>query len=157
MTSDEVRAQYERWMEEALDQAREAAEADEVPIGAVIVKEGGIIAHGRERKIELKDPSAHAEMLALRKAAALTGDWRLEDCILVTTLEPCPMCAGAALLARIPLIVYGATNDKFGAVETHVPLLAYEKWNHAVDTVGGILAEQCAGVLRDYFASKRCS
>ncbi len=142
-------------MHEALELAREAARHDEVPVGAVVVRGEQTIGRGRERKIELSDPTAHAEILALREAAAVAGDWRLEDCTLVVTLEPCPMCAGAALLARIPLIVYGAKNLKFGAVETHVPLLAYPNWNHRTEVVSGILAEQCAAVLSEFFARKR--
>src|SRR5687768_3996632 len=131
---------------EALELAREAARHNEVPVGAVVVRENEIIGRGRERKIEQSDPTAHAEILALKEAAQYSGDWRLEDCTLVVTLEPCPMCAGAALLARVPRIVYGAKNIKFGAVETHVPLLAYPNWNHEVQTTAGVLAEECAAV-----------
>lgn len=146
---------YERWMSEALEMARLAARADEVPIGAVVVRQGELIAREHERKIELHDPTAHAEVLALREAARQTGDWRLEDCTLFVTLEPCAMCAGATLLARIPLLVYGARNDKFGAVETHTHLLELERWNHRVECTGGILAPQCAAVLTEFFARKR--
>jgi tRNA(adenine34) deaminase len=148
-------ANYEGWMRAALRMAREAAAADEVPVGAVVVRAGEVIACARERKVELSDPTAHAEILALREAARVCGDWRLEDCALVATLEPCPMCAGAALLARVPLLVYGAPNEKFGAIVTHVTLLEYARWNHAVETVGGVLADECGSVLREYFAAKR--
>ena len=150
-------ADYEPWMRAALDLAREAAEADEVPVGAVVVRNGEVIAAARERKIEMRDPTAHAEILAMREAARVIGDWRLEECALVVTLEPCPMCAGAALLARVPLLVYGAANNKFGAVITHARLLDYPGWNHSVETVGGVLADECGAVLRHYFASKRGS
>jgi tRNA(adenine34) deaminase len=113
------------------------------------------VGRGRDRRLELTDPTAHAEILAMRAAATTLGDWRLEGCALYVTLEPCPMCAGAALLARIPLIVYGADNAKFGAVETHTALLDYGGWNHRVDTRGGVLAEESAALLREYFARKR--
>lgn len=142
-------------MRHALDLAREAAQAGEVPVGAVVVRNGEIIGRGRELKIELCDPTAHAELLALRDAASAVGDWRLENCALFVTLEPCPMCAGAALLARVPLVVYGAANRKFGAVETHAQILAYPGWNHQVETVGGILWEECAKALSDFFARRR--
>jgi tRNA(adenine34) deaminase len=146
---------HNRWMREALALARGAATANEVPVGAVVVRGDVIIGRGRERKIEFRDPTAHAEILALREAAATFGDWRLEDCALFVTLEPCPMCAGAVLLARVPLVVYGARNDKFGAIETHVPLLDYRGWNHEVGVVGGVLEQDCAGVLREFFSRKR--
>lgn len=150
-----VERDWERWMREAIALAREAAAADEVPVGAVVVHAGAIIGRGYDRKMELKDPTAHAEILAMREAATHLGDWRLENCALFVTLEPCPMCAGAALLARLPLIVYGARNDKFGAVETHLQTLDYPRWNHRVRTVGGMLADDCARILTDYFAGKR--
>ncbi|MCX7717971.1 MAG: tRNA adenosine(34) deaminase TadA [Candidatus Sumerlaeaceae bacterium] len=146
---------YEQWMREALTLAREAAAAREVPVGAVVVRWGTVIGRGRERKIELSDPTAHAEVLALREAAASLGDWRLEDCALFVTLEPCPMCAGAALLARVPLVVYGAANVKFGAIETRDSLLSGPAWNHRVRTVGGVLADEAAALLTEFFAAKR--
>lgn len=142
-------------MGEALEMAREAARMEEVPIGAVVVRAGEIVARQRERKIELADPTAHAEILALRAAAQVLGDWRLENCAIVVTLEPCPMCAGAILLARVPLLIYGARNLKFGAVETHTRILAYERWNHRVQTVGGIRAAECGELLGSFFARKR--
>lgn len=148
-------AVHEQWMREALALAREAAAAGEVPVGAVVVKDGEIIASARERKIELSDPTAHAELLALRAAAEQLGDWRLEDCTIYATLEPCPMCAGAILLARVPLLVYGAPNAKFGAVATHLHMLDYERWNHRVDIVDGVLAGECGAVLTEFFARKR--
>lgn len=146
---------HECWMEAALALAREAAMTDEAPVGAVVVRKEKIIGRGRERKIELHDPTAHAEILAMREAAAKEGDWRLDDCALYVTLEPCAMCAGAALLARVPLIVYGARNMKFGAVETRVRLLDAPQWNHQVASVGGILKAPCAAVLTEFFARKR--
>jgi tRNA(adenine34) deaminase len=145
----------EKWMREALNLARAAAGADEVPVGAVVVRDGKIIGAGQDRRIELRDPTAHAEVLALRQAAMYLGDWRLEDCTLIVTLEPCPMCAGAALLARVPLVIYGARNPKFGAVETQMQLLAHEGWNHATRTPGGVLEAECAEVMSHYFRAKR--
>jgi len=142
-------------MEVALDEARLAAAAGEVPVGAVVVRGATELARAHERKIELADPTAHAEILALREAARRYGDWRLEDCVLFVTLEPCPMCAGAALLARVPLVVYGAPNIKFGAVATHMPLFDYEGWNHRVHHVGGVLAEECGRLLSAFFARRR--
>ena len=153
---DEQLAQHEKWIREALNDARSASAADEVPVGAIVVCGDSIIGRGCDRKIEFSDPSAHAEMLAIRQAASQRGDWRLEDCALYVTLEPCPMCAGAALLARVPLIVYGAENFKFGACGTIDNLFAEEnRWNHKVDVVSGILAEECAEILSDYFRQKR--
>ncbi len=146
---------YTYWMRLALEEARAASMAGEVPVGAVVVRGNEIMARERERKIELSDPTAHAEILALRAAARAYGDWRLEDCALFVTLEPCPMCAGAALLARIPLIVFGAPNMKFGAIRTHVALLDYERWNHKVQCVGGILAEEAATLLTKFFEERR--
>ncbi len=146
---------YEHWMRVALEQARAAALAGEVPVGAVVVRGEELLAQAHERKIELSDPTAHAEVLALRAAARAYGDWRLEDCALFVTLEPCPMCAGAILLARVPLVVYGAPNLKFGAVTTHIELFAYPRWNHSVQHVGGILAEECGELLRNFFVERR--
>lgn len=146
---------YVGWMREALIEAEAAAAADEVPVGALVVHQDKVIGRGHDRKVELSDPTAHAEILAMREAAVHLGDWRLEECTLVVTLEPCPMCAGAALLARLPTIIYGARNPKFGATETQLPLLAHPGWNHRVQTFGGVLEPECGQVLREYFRRKR--
>jgi tRNA(adenine34) deaminase len=143
------------WMREALALAREAAAADEVPVGAVVVNGKQVIGRGRDARAATGDPTAHAEILAIRAAAATLGDWRLEGCALFVTLEPCPMCAGAILLARVPLLVYGAPNAKFGAVETQQRLLGHPGWNHRVVAVSGVLADECASLLTGYFARKR--
>ena len=168
-------AEFEPFMQEAIRLAKESAQRDEVPVGAVVVQKqfpnsvkhtnlaaepygfanGRIVGYGRDRKIELSDPTAHAEVLALRDAAKRLGDWRLEDCALVVTLEPCPMCAGAALLSRIPLVVFGARNPKFGAIETQLHLLQHPGWNHNVRTIGGCCEQECASVLQSYFRKKR--
>ena len=143
-------------MRAALSEAQQAAEKDEVPVGAVVVKDGRIIGRGHDRKIGLNDPTAHAEILAIGAASGALGDWRLEGCTLYVTLEPCPMCAGAILLARIPRLVYGAPNPKFGAVESVTSLLKDDlDWNHAVEVIPGILAEKCAAEMRQYFSGKR--
>jgi len=147
--------EHERWMREALEQARGAARADEVPVGAVVVNGGQVIGAGRDARAATGDPTAHAEMLAIRAAAATLGDWRLEGCALFVTLEPCPMCAGAILLARLPLVVYGAGNPKFGAVETRLRTFDGPGWNHRVEAVAGVLADDCARLLTAYFALKR--
>ncbi|MGI8905360.1 MAG: tRNA adenosine(34) deaminase TadA [Candidatus Sumerlaeaceae bacterium] len=151
MTPDEAR----RWMREAIALARQAAELDEVPVGAVVVHNDKLIGQAHDLRVQLRDPTAHAEVLALRQAAEHLGDWRLENSTLVVTLEPCPMCAGAALLARIPLVVYGAKNPKFGAVESQMPLLAHKGWNHRTQTVAGVLETECAELLQHYFRAKR--
>ena len=146
---------FDQWMAEALREADCAQAADEVPVGAVVVHDGRIIGHGRDRRVELRDPTAHAEILAMREAAAELGDWRLEGCALFVTLEPCPMCAGAALMARLPLLVFGATNDKFGALITRTRLTDTTEWNHRLTHVGSIRAQECAALLKDYFGRKR--
>jgi tRNA(adenine34) deaminase len=169
-------AVFESLMREALYLAQESAAADEVPVGAVVAQGKGlsqlvktqrmaeisagagalqVLGRGRDRKTELSDPTAHAEILALREAALAAGDWRLEDCVLVVTLEPCPMCAGAALLSRIPLVIYGARNPKFGAIETQIGLLMHGGWNHSVLASGGCLESECSAVLKNYFQGKR--
>lgn len=146
---------YARWMRLALEEAELAAQAGEVPVGAVIVRGDTVLAREHERKIELCDPTAHAEILALRAAARAYGDWRLEDCAMFVTLEPCPMCAGAILLARIPLVVYGAANHKFGAVRTHMELFDCARWNHHVKAHGGVLEQECGALLSKFFAQRR--
>jgi len=143
----------------ALDLARQSAAEDEVPVGAVVIKSdtGEILGRGRDRKMALADPTAHAEILAMREAAAALGDWRLEGCILVVTLEPCPMCAGAAIMARIDAIIYGADNPKFGATGSLCNIPADTRWNHTLRLEKGLLAEECGTILKDYFRAKRRS
>jgi tRNA(adenine34) deaminase len=148
-------ARAEAWMREALDLARIAAGEDEVPVGAVVVEGDRIVGRGRDRRMALRDPTAHAEVLALREAGQQTGDWRLEGCEVFVTLEPCAMCAGAILLARIDALYFGAANPKFGAVGTRLDLLGDHGWNHRVRVAGGILADECARLLRNYFQNKR--
>jgi len=143
-------------MKMALEEARTAAAEDEVPIGAVIVSmSAGVIGRAHNQREQLKDPTAHAEMIAITQAAQALGSWRLEGCVLYVTLEPCPMCAGAAVQARIPVIVYGATDPKAGACETLYRIASDPRLNHRAQIVGGVLAEGCATLLSDFFAAKR--
>jgi tRNA(adenine34) deaminase len=146
---------HERWMRLALEEARVAAEEDEVPVGAVIVAGGRVIASGHNQREQLNDPTAHAEMIALTQAAANLGSWRLEGCTLYVTLEPCPMCAGAILQARVPFVVWGAADPKAGAVESLYRLFEDARLNHRVEHVGGVLAPDCGRILSDFFRGKR--
>ncbi len=150
--------QNEDFMRLAIEQARLAAQADEVPVGAVLVgPDDTIVASAHDERNATADPTAHAEILALRRAAPALGDWRLEDCDLYVTLEPCPMCAGALLLARVRHVYYGALSPKSGAVESHVRLLDIPTFNHTVHSTGGILPEACGTILSGYFQKKRKS
>ena len=145
------------WMREAIAEANKALAADEVPIGAVVVHEptGRIIGRGHNRRESDHDPTAHAEILALREAARTLGHWRLLDCVLVVMLEPCPMCAGAAVNARIPKLIYGCSDPKAGAVRTLYRLCEDERLNHRVAVEEGVLAEECAELLRGFFRAQR--
>ena len=143
-------------MRMALGEARKAAEADEVPVGAIVVgPDGALLAAAHDERIAARDPTAHAEILAMRRAAQALGDWRLEDCDLYVTLEPCPMCAGALVMARIRRLVYGAPSPKSGAVVSHMRLLEVDTFNHRVEVEGGVLADECGAVLAEYFRAKR--
>ena len=145
------------WMREAIIEARKALAADEVPIGAVVVHvpTGRIVGRGHNRRENDHDPTAHAEIIALREAARETGHWRLLDCVLVVTLEPCAMCAGAAVNARIPRLVYGCADPKAGAVRTLYRLCEDDRLNHRVAVEEGVLAEECAELLRGFFRAQR--
>jgi len=143
-------------MEMALDEAEQAEDEDEVPIGAVIVSfEKGVIARAHNQREQLHDPTAHAEMIAITQAAEALKSWRLENCVLYVTLEPCPMCAGAIVQARIPLVVYGALDPKAGACHSLYQLTNDERLNHRAQTIGGVLAERCGAILSRFFAAKR--
>jgi tRNA(Arg) A34 adenosine deaminase TadA len=143
------------WMGEALSLALRAAAEAEVPIGAVVVREGKIIGRGWNRNIGLNDPSAHAEILALREAGVIAGNHRLPGCSLYVTLEPCPMCAGAMIHARLARVVYGADDPKTGAAGGVFDLLGNPAHNHAVDIKGGCLAEESSALLKDFFRQRR--
>jgi tRNA(adenine34) deaminase len=144
-------------MREALDLARSAAGAGEVPIGAVVVHDptGRVVGRGSNRRLLDHDPTAHAEILAMREAGRSLGHWRLLDCTLYVTLEPCPMCAGAIVNARLPRLVYGCDDPKAGAVRTLYKLCEDPRLNHRVEVTAGVLAEECAEVLRQFFRAQR--
>jgi tRNA(adenine34) deaminase len=143
-------------MRMALQQAQQALREDEVPVGAVIVQGGvRVVAAAYNQREQLRDPTAHAEMVAITQAADSLGDWRLEGCTLYVTLEPCPMCAGAILQARIPTVVYGATDPKAGAVNTLYHLLDDERLNHRCQVIPGILATECGELLTGFFRAQR--
>ena len=143
-------------MERALDEAAAADREDEVPVGCIIVSpEHGIIASAHNQREQLHDPTAHAEMIAITQAAASLQSWRLEQCILYVTLEPCPMCAGAIVQARIPLVVFGCTDPKAGACQTLYQITSDPRLNHRAQVIGGVMADRCAAMLSDFFARKR--
>ncbi len=146
---------HEYFMKLALEEAAEAFREEEVPIGAVIVHEGRVIARAHNQREALHDPTAHAEMIAITQAAEALQSWRLEDCTLYVTLEPCPMCAGAILQARIPTVVYGATDPKAGAVHTLFNLLDDSRLNHRCLIVSGVLADPCGAILTEFFQQQR--
>jgi len=145
----------EEWMRRALAQARAALEHGDVPIGAVVVHEGRVIGSGHNERERLQDPTAHAEVLALREAAAALGSWRVLDSTLYVTLEPCAMCAGAIVLSRIPRVVYGTTDPKAGAAGTVLDVTGDPRLNHRPQMVGGVLAGECGDLLRAFFADRR--
>lgn len=148
-------SQHERWMRLALAEAQAAASEGEVPVGAVIVRDGKLIASARNQREQLHDPTAHAEMVAITQAAESLGDWRLEECTLYVTLEPCCMCAGGIIQARIPRVVYGATDPKAGAVQSLFHLLNDERLNHRCEVIAGVLAEPCGEILTKFFKQQR--
>jgi tRNA(adenine34) deaminase len=145
----------ELWMEEALRSAQRALEAGEVPIGAVVVCEERVVGRGWNRNISDSDPTAHAEIGALREAGATVGNHRLADCELFVTIEPCPMCAGAMVHARIRRLVYGAHDSKTGAVQSVVQVLNHPQLNHTVEVRSGVLAGRCAELLQTFFKNRR--
>ncbi len=144
-----------RFMQEAIELARKALEAEDVPVGAVVVYEGRIIGRGYNQREKLHDPTAHAEMLALTAAAEYLGQWRLDGCTIYVTLEPCAMCAGALVLARMERLVYAATDPKAGACGSLFTITQDSRLNHRVDTVAGVLADEAAALLRDFFRRRR--
>jgi tRNA(adenine34) deaminase len=143
-------------MRAALDEARAALTTDDVPIGAVLLDPSGdVIGRGRNRREADADPTAHAEVVALREAASARGEWRLSGCTLVVTLEPCTMCAGAIVLARIPTVVFGAWDEKAGAAGSVFDVLRERRLNHWVEVFAGVRQEESAALLRDFFATHR--
>ena len=143
------------WMARALEQARAAWTEDEVPIGAGVVHEGRLIAEARNRTRTWHDPTGHAEIVALRRAAAVIGDWRLTEATLYVTLEPCAMCAGAMVLARVKRVVYGAADPKAGMCGSLGNIVQDPRLNHRAELTGGVLAEPCGEILRAFFRRKR--
>jgi tRNA(adenine34) deaminase len=150
-----TRRQDERWMRAALDEARAAARHDDVPIGAVVVHADRIIGAGHNEREQRQDPTAHAETLALRAAAATLGSWRVLDATLYVTLEPCAMCAGAIVLARVPRVVWGAMDPKAGAAGSIFNVLAEPALNHRPVTLSGVLEPECSALLRSFFEGRR--
>jgi tRNA(adenine34) deaminase len=145
-------------MEMALVEAEAAAADGEVPVGAVIVEpRHGVVGRAHNQREGLRDPTAHAEMIAITQAAEALRSWRLERCVLYVTLEPCPMCAGAVVQARIPFVVYGAVDPKAGACETLYRITNDPRLNHRAQIVGGVLADRCGEILRRFFATRRRS
>jgi tRNA(adenine34) deaminase len=145
----------ERWMRVAIDQAQRALEHDDVPIGAVVVREGEVIGSGHNERERRQDPTAHAEVIALRAAAAALGSWRVLDATLYVTLEPCAMCAGAVVLARVARVVYGCADPKAGAAGSVLDVLSEPRLNHRPQVTGGVHAADCAALLTDFFAARR--
>ena len=149
MVSDEL------WMEEALREAQRAASVGEVPVGAIVLCEEKIIGRGRNRNLTDNDPTAHAEIVALRQAAAAVGNHRLPECQMFVTIEPCAMCAGALIHARLRRLVYGADDPKAGAVRSALQVLNHPRLNHQMQITPGVLAARCGEVLQSFFAERR--
>jgi tRNA(adenine34) deaminase len=145
----------EYFMRLALREAERALEHDDVPIGAVIVREGEVVAAAHNERELRQDPTAHAEVIALRQAAAAAGSWRVLDAVLYVTLEPCAMCAGAVVLARVPRVVYGAADPKAGAAGRVLDVLAEPRLNHRPEVAGGLLALECGALLSGFFGERR--
>ncbi len=144
-----------RYVQEAIELGRKALESEDVPVGALVVHRGRVIGRGYNQREKLQDPTAHAEMLALTAAAEYIGHWRLEDCTLYVTLEPCPMCAGALVQARVSRLVYGASDGKAGACGSLYEITRDSRLNHQVETVAGVMAEPCAELLKAFFRRRR--
>jgi tRNA(adenine34) deaminase len=143
------------WMLAALDEAQLASDAGDVPVGAVMVQDGRVLSRAANRTVRDQDPTAHAEMLAIRAASAALGRWRLDDCTLYVTLEPCAMCAGAIVLARVARVVIGAWDDKAGMAGSVGDLLRHPRLNHRPEVAAGVLEEECGAALRTFFAQRR--
>lgn len=143
-------------MAAALDEAHAGGRAGEIPIGAVVVgPDGTIVARAHNRREGSHDPTAHAEVLALREAALALGRWRLDDCTLVVTLEPCPMCAGAVVMSRVGRVVFGAWNDEYGAAGSRWDLVRDRRLNHRAEVIGGLRADECGAMVADFLAGRR--
>lgn len=152
---DDSGARDREFMALAVAEAQAAEQHDDVPIGAVIVRDGRVIARRHNERELTGDPTAHAEVLALRDAASVVGHWRLGDCTLYVTLEPCVMCAGAVVNARVGRLVFGAADPKAGAVQSLYEVCGDARLNHRPPVLGGVLSDECGGLLRDFFARRR--
>jgi tRNA(adenine34) deaminase len=146
---------HDAWMRAAIDEARLALEHDDVPVGAVVVHDGELIGAGHNERERRQDPTAHAEMIALRAGAARLGHWRLLGCTLYVTLEPCAQCAGAIVLGRVPRVVYGTADPKAGAAGSVLDILGEPRLNHRPEVIPGVLAQECAALLVDFFRTRR--
>jgi len=158
MLSESATAQietHERWMREALRAAREAESRDEVPVGACVVWQGEVIAVAGNRTRTECDPTAHAEMVAIREAAGKIGNYRLAGATVYSTIEPCAMCAGALIQARVPLLVYGAPDERAGAIDTHFQICNSKELNHRVKVIGGVLDTECRELMQKFFKGRR--
>jgi len=155
LRSSWMKSEDQDFMRRALREAKRAAKEQEVPVGAVVVRGGRLIARAHNRPIHLHDPSAHAEILAIRHAARKLGNYRLAGCELYVTIEPCAMCAGAIVQARLRRVVFGASDRKAGASGSVLKVLNHPKLNHQVEVVSGVLGEDCAAILRDFFRRRR--
>lgn len=150
-----MNVEHEKWMQSAIEEAEKAIKIGEVPIGAVVVKNGEIVGRGHNLRETAKDPTLHAEMIAIRQAAERLGGWRLIGCSLYVTLEPCPMCAGAIVQSRIERVVFGAADPKAGCAGTLMNLLEDERFNHRAEVIPGVMAEQCGSLLTHFFRELR--
>lgn len=151
----QLQLEHEHWMREAIAEARKAEALGEVPIGAVIVHDGVVVGRGHNLRETTLDSTAHAEMIAIREASERLGSWRLLDCRLYVTLEPCPMCAGAIVQSRVPVTVYGTPDPKAGCAGTLMNLLEEPRFNHRVEVIDGVLQEECAALLTLFFRQLR--
>lgn len=148
-------AEHDKFIRNALDLARDAVRRNEVPVGAIVVSSGAIVAAATNRTVRDQDPTAHAELLAIREASAKLERWRLDDCTLYVTLEPCAMCAGAIVLSRIRRVVFGAWDEKAGMAGSVGDLLRHPRLNHRPEVTGGVLAGECAALLSEFFRAQR--
>ena len=147
--------EHEIYMREAVNEAKKAFELDETPIGAVIVPDGKIIGRGYNRRHSEKNPLCHAEIIAINEAAKYIGDWRIENCTIYVTVEPCPMCAGAIVQARIPTVVFGTENVKAGCCGSVLNLMQQEKLNHRAEVISDVLKEECSSLMKEFFKNMR--
>jgi tRNA(adenine34) deaminase len=150
-----IQNDHQRWMGEALQQAQKAYQQDEVPIGAIIVKEQQVLGRGYNQRERLNDPTAHAEILAITAAANTLSDWRLDDCVLYITKEPCPMCAGAIVISRLKMVVFGCYDEEMGCCGSLYQLCGDPRLGKKIAVKGGIMEDRCLELIQDFFRTKR--